>query len=146
MEGGELMTKFMNRINRGFTLIELLVVIAIIGILASVVLVSLGSARQKARDAKRIADMRQVQTAMELYSNDNSGYPVCAAGTTFAACLAALVPTYMAVLPANPSPGGTTYALNGATTATAYDFTFTTEGTTQLGAAGLHHATNTGIN
>src|SRR3990167_2418030 len=57
--------------NRGFTLVELLVVIAIIGILASVVLVSLNNARQKARDARRIADIRQVSLALENYYNYN---------------------------------------------------------------------------
>lgn len=60
---------------KGFTLIELLVVIAIIGILSSVVLASLNSAREKARDAKRISDMKQIQIALELYYDINGIYP-----------------------------------------------------------------------
>lgn len=53
--------------NKGFTLIELLVVIAIIGLLASIILVSLNSAREKARDTRRVADIKQIQIALELY-------------------------------------------------------------------------------
>lgn len=61
--------------NSGFTLIELLVVIAIIGILSSVVLASLNSARTKSRDARRIGDIKQLQLAMEMYYDSNSEYP-----------------------------------------------------------------------
>jgi len=60
---------------RGFTLIELLVVVAIIGLLSSVVMASLNSARVKARDAKRAAEIRQIQIAVESYYNDNGHYP-----------------------------------------------------------------------
>lgn len=70
-----------NTKQKGFTLIELLVVIAIIGLLASVVLLSLNSARQKSRDAKRLADVRQVASALELYFNDCQAYPVTSAVT-----------------------------------------------------------------
>ncbi len=59
----------------GFTLIELLVVIAIIGILSSVVLASLNTARTKGNDAARMADVKSLKTAMELYYSDNNTYP-----------------------------------------------------------------------
>ena len=67
---------------KGFTLIELLVVIAIIGILASIVLVSLNGARQSARDTKRISDMRSATLALELYFADNAEYPAPAVAST----------------------------------------------------------------
>lgn len=61
----------------GFTLIELLVVIFIIGLLASIVVVSVNAARKKARDARRIADLDTVRTALEMYADANGGkYPV----------------------------------------------------------------------
>lgn len=64
-------------------MIELLVVIAIIGILSSVVLASLNSARSKARDTKRIADFRQIQTALELFYDQYGRYPVTAGAPTW---------------------------------------------------------------
>ncbi len=63
------------KINLGFTLIELLVVIAIIGILSGVILASLNSSRAKSRDTIRMSDMKQIETALQLYYADNNKYP-----------------------------------------------------------------------
>jgi prepilin-type N-terminal cleavage/methylation domain-containing protein len=60
---------------KGFTLIELLVVISIIGLLSSVVLASLNTARAKARDAQRMTDLKQIQIAIEAYHSQNGVYP-----------------------------------------------------------------------
>jgi len=60
---------------KAFTLIELLVVVSIIGLLASIVVVALGGSRSEARDAKRIADLKQIRNALELYFNKYGYYP-----------------------------------------------------------------------
>ncbi|MBI2474140.1 MAG: type II secretion system protein [Candidatus Taylorbacteria bacterium] len=65
----------MNKRSRAFTLVELLVVIAIIGILSSVVVVSLNSSRQRARDSKRVSDIKQIQLALAMYQDLNGSYP-----------------------------------------------------------------------
>jgi len=91
---------------RGFTLIELLVVIAIIGILASIVLSSLNSARQKGRDARRISDIKQLRLALELYYNTNGQYPTALDSAHM------VTPGYISVLPTDPT-SGTAYKYAG---------------------------------
>ena len=117
--------------NKGFTLIELLVVIAIIGLLSTLAVVALNNARAKSRDARRISDVKQVQTALEMYFNDLNAYP---SGSTWPTTIAnGTSATYMAVVPTNPAPGGTAYtyvASPASCTGTAcisYTITFTLE-------------------
>jgi len=64
-----------NKKNLGFTLIELLVVISVIGFLASASIVALDNARMKARDDRRMSDIKQFQKAMDLYYDTNNIYP-----------------------------------------------------------------------
>ena len=63
---------------KGFTLIELLVVIAIIGLLSTLAVVSLNSAREKARDARREADVKLINNAIQLYIQENDKAPTTA--------------------------------------------------------------------
>ena len=78
-----------NKKQKGFTLIELLVVIAIIGLLAGIVLVSLGGARNSAKDARIIAVISQTRTLAELVANSNNGSYVGGTPATTSVCLAA---------------------------------------------------------
>jgi len=110
---------------KGFTLIELLVVIAIIGILATIVMVSLNTARAKARDARRISDVRQLQLALQMYYDASGSYP---------AALATLAPTYINAVPLDPD--GTS----------AYRYCVTTTYGYHLGTAAALETTNTASN
>jgi len=104
---------------KAFTLIELLVVIAIIGLLASIIMVSMNNARISARNTLRKADLKELASALELYANDNGVYPLApgwwgvssgygGCGTTSSgACggwIPNLAPTYISVLPTDPNP------------------------------------------
>ncbi|MCR4307798.1 MAG: prepilin-type N-terminal cleavage/methylation domain-containing protein [Candidatus Berkelbacteria bacterium] len=90
----------------GFTLIELLVVIAIIGILSSVVLVSLNTARGKARDAQRVANVNQVANAIALYQVDSGGVPPGEDGVEYVNgnpnWIPGLAPKYISIVPSDP--------------------------------------------
>ena len=60
---------------KGFTLIELLIVVAIIGILSALLMTNFIAVRQRARDAQRKSDLKQMQSALELYRSDTGSYP-----------------------------------------------------------------------
>jgi prepilin-type N-terminal cleavage/methylation domain-containing protein len=106
----------------GFTLIELLVVIAIIGILASIILASLSSARQKGRDARRLSDIKEIQLALELYDDACGNYPVNIYTTTSNTCTAGGSITglvqggFISVVPYDPLASGSGVCSTGAQT------------------------------
>ena len=140
----------------GFTLVEILVVIAVVGILSILAVVALNNAREKSRDAKRISDIRQIQTALQLYFNDNNAYPISAAGTTLGGTGAGTLSstngfsdtaagtTYMNLIPSNSSPGGASYIYTSVDGST-YSITFVLEGRAGELAPGSRTANPRGI-
>lgn len=133
---------------KGFTLIELLVVIAIIGLLSTLAVVALGSVREKGRDTKRVADLKQVSTALELYYTENSAYPTAAEAITLGGDLTACLnasgfsgtgcsDAFMGLVPSDPgdssylytSTDGTTFTITAVLEGTVNDMSGTVEAT-----------------
>ncbi len=121
-------------------MVELLVVIAIIGLLATVVIVSVGSARAKARDGRRISDMKALQSAMELYKDGNNGNAVDAQNNL----ANELTPTYIGTIPADPKTTSV-YTYSNAASDDSYYFMFTTEQDSSLGTAGAYCANSNSV-
>lgn len=124
------------RNQKGFTLIELLIVVAIIGLLATLAIVSLNTARQKANDTKRVADLKSMQTALELFWNGEGGgaYPIVdvAGGESWAELETALA-TYLPALPVDPDANG------------VYRYTFQDDGSEYILQATLQEASNSAL-
>lgn len=107
---------YMKRLTTGFSLIELLVVISIISLLTAAGYVNFSKSREISRDADRRADLRNLQTAIELFKNENGRYPegcnapgtwsgqtgsihACASGNQY---IVGLAPQYITTLPVDP--------------------------------------------
>lgn len=132
---------------KGFTLIELLVVIAIIGLLSTLAVVALNNARMKSRDSKRVSDVKQLQTALELYYNDANAYPA-----TLGTSIASNGVTYMSAVPTNPAPvtdgdcaAGSVYTYAAGTNNTTYTLSYCLGGATGGVSSGIHTAYPGGI-
>jgi len=108
---------------KGFTLIELLVVIFIIGLLASIVVVSVSTARTKSRDARRIADVDSIRTAIEMYIDANGAPPnplhittqYSSTDSTQWSSLGTSLSNFIPVLPVDPRNGQSFKYITGTT-------------------------------
>ncbi|MCL6096137.1 MAG: type II secretion system protein GspG [Patescibacteria group bacterium] len=102
---------------KGFTLVELLIVVAIIGVLATLLMVNFVGVRQRARDAQRKSDLRQIQSALEIYRADNSSYPLAVSGLN-SGCPASFTyngTTYMSKVPCDPLGASYIFSSTGST-------------------------------
>lgn len=136
-----------------------MVVVAIIGLLASVVVVATGNARLKSRDAKRLTDIQQIKSGLDLYFSHGSGFPPTADWNTAQAALGSLScsGTVLLKVPQDPlnvgnpsyvytySQGGSVLTGCGGSVYTNYYVRFTTEAATAYGAAGTYYLSPNGI-
>ncbi len=121
---------------KGFTLIELLVVIAIIGILASIVLVSLNAARNKGYDTEIKSELAQVRSSMEIcYDNNNGTYTGCTVPATLVppSCSADAAAYVLAI---GGTPAGSAYSVHADLCAGANDWCVDSTGISRNGTVG----------
>ena len=122
MEGGRAMNL---KHQKGFTLIELLVIVAIIGLLSSIISTAVNISRVRARDAKRVQDLKQVKAGMDLYLNTGNGYPDTGVWVPGTLLLCGTVETFK--VPSDPSP--------------LYAYTYAAGGTSNAGCGGTVRST-----
>ncbi|MCX6792653.1 MAG: prepilin-type N-terminal cleavage/methylation domain-containing protein [Candidatus Falkowbacteria bacterium] len=134
----------------GFTLIELLVVIAIIGVLSTMAIIALSNARAKARDSKRVADIKQISTALELYYSDYNYYPtIITPGSSLTSPDGTKV--YMAAIPNNPTPrndsgcGDNNYTYASTSDNTNYSLNFCLGNPVSSTPSGINSASSSGM-
>ncbi len=106
----------------------------------------LEQARSKSLDARRLADIRQIMTGLELFYNDCGNYPSTLSADDHQNCPEGItMGDYLPSMPLNPSPGGTPYTYQSSSPYTSYTLTFTLEQATGGFAAGLHTASPEGL-
>ncbi|MFZ4631742.1 MAG: type II secretion system protein [Patescibacteria group bacterium] len=153
----------MKKNQNGFTLIELLVVIAIIGLLSTLSVVALNSARARSRDARRVSDIKQIQTALEMYYNEMNSYPATSTDVTPTSetgtpgRIAGTATVYMEAVPVAPKPYDSTscddaknkyvYTAVGTSAGTTPSYTLTYCLGSKVGtlAAGMNTSTQFGL-
>jgi prepilin-type N-terminal cleavage/methylation domain-containing protein len=143
------------RPSKAFTLIELLVVIAVIGLLATLSVIALSNARAKSRDSKRLADVKQLQTSLDMYYNEAGHYPSASefnSGSISFYSTNIGTTTYMKIVPTAPMPNdgpcsnsGNTYYYAPTSDGSSYTLSFCIGGPSNNLAAGLKCATPGGI-
>lgn len=101
--------QLLNKSSAGFTLIETVLVVSIISLISSIVLYNVTLARAKARDLKRVLDIKQIATALDIYNTHTGIYPISQAGganerpSPERTDIPELVPEYIASFPTPPS-------------------------------------------
>lgn len=135
--------------NKGFTLVELLVVLGALSIIATFVVVSFNSSRIKARDTQRVNNIKEIQTALELYYNKHRAYPTAiTSGQTFSNDGV----TYLDPVPSNPTPkndsgcGNNGYTYAPTSDNTNYSLNFCLGSATGSAPAGINSVSSAGIN
>jgi len=112
---------------KGFTLVELMLVVLIIGILSGVMLgvINIAGLQKKSRDARRIGDIKKIQTALELYFSDYRGYP---SQTSFLSPPSTLTSGYITKIPTDPTGATGSASCYGKTTYGYYYISTTCSG------------------